>query len=523
MTATKLKLDTKAKARLEKLGNRYWRLNHLYYILNEQGERILFEMKNRPVLDKLYFALWWLNIIPKSRQHGVTTFLAIFMLDGCLFNSNIRAGIIAHKLLDGKRILKDKIKYAYNNLPADLKAARELLKDDTQEIVFNNNSSIYVDTSMRSGTLQLLHVSEYAWTCTHASQKASEIKSGAMETVHKGGMTFIESTYEGSVGDFPEMCTMAEDIRVSGKELGPLDYKIHFFAWHEKPENVTDPRFVEISQQQHDYFDKLEKVFIKEFTLPQRAWHVAKKKILKHLMYKEHPSTLEEARIAAIEGAFFAVEMAEMRENGRICRVLHNPRYPVHTVCDLGVGGNMPWIFFQIIGLETHIINSFNLGQKDDVRGGAVFYKGMLDDMRELYKYNYGKYFCPFDINKGEIGTGKTIYETFKQHGIIFVKLERELSVLDGIERMTNMFSSLWIDSEKCQELITAWSSYRREWDESAGMFNPQPMAKQQASHYTDAGRYMSKVIEDKLYVMDEGGITTQQIKEWNAKYRRVG
>lgn len=518
-----LKENSLTAKRLKTLGNRYWRLNHLYWILDQDGNRILFEMKNRPVLEKLYFALWWLNIIPKSRQHGITTFVAIFMLDACLFNSNIRAGIIAHKLLDAKKIFKDKIRYAYENLPEDLKAARTLVKDDAQELIFSNNSGIYVGTSMRSGTLQYLHISEYAWTCTHAAQKAAEIKAGAMETVHEGGMIFIESTYEGPIGDFPDMCDEAEKTRQSGRELGKLDYKIHFFAWHEKPENITDPRFVEITPSQHEYFDKLEKVFSKVLKLEQRAWHVAKKKILKHLMFKEHPSTLEEAKIAAVEGAYFAVEMAEMREHRRICNVPHNPRYPVHTVCDLGVGGNMPWIFLQVVGLENHIINSFNLSDKDDIRGGAVFYKSMLDDMKEKHKYNYGRHFCPFDINKGEIGTGKTIYDTFKEHGIVFNKLDRELSVLDGIERMTNMFPSLWIDSEKCEELITSWSSYRREWLESAGMFSPQPLAKQKASHYTDAGRYMSKVIEDKMCDMVNKGVTMQQINEWNRKYKRTG
>lgn len=521
MTATKIKLDAKTKARLKKLGNRFWRLNHLYWIMDQDGNKVLFKMN--AVQKKLYFALWWLNIIPKSRQHGITTFIAIFELDACLFNSNVRAGIIAHKLLDAKRIFKDKVRYAYEHLPDDLKAARTLLKDDAQELVFSNNSGIYVGTSMRSGTLQYLHVSEYAWICTHAPIKAAEIKAGAMETVHEKGMIFIESTYEGPVGDFPDMCDGAEKVRQSGRELGPMDYKIHVFTWHQKTSNVTDPRFVEITSEQHEYYDKLEKIFNKVFTPEQRAWHAAKKKILKHLMFKEHPSTLEEARIAAVEGAYFAVEMAEMRENGRICRVPHNPRYPVHTVCDLGVGGNMPWIFFQVIGLEKHIINSFNLSDKDDIRGGAVFYKSMLDDMREKYKYNYGRYFCPFDINKGEIGTGKAIWDTFKEHGIVFKRLDYELSVLDGIERMTNMFDGLWIDSDKCEELITAWSSYRREWLESAGMFSPQPKAKQKASHYTDAGRYMSKVIEDKLYEMVNNGVTVDQIKEWNRKYRRTG
>lgn len=488
--------NSQTQARLKTLDNRWWRLNHLYYILTEQGERILFKLN--AVQKVLYFALWWLNIIPKSRQHGITTFIAIFMLDACLFNSNVRAGLIAHKLVDAKKIFRDKIKYAYEHLPTDIKAARTLVKDDTEEFIFSNNSGIYVGTSMRSGTLQYLHVSEYAWICTHAPKKAAEIKAGAMETVHDKGMIFIESTFESPQGDFPEMCAVAENIRATGRELGPLDYKLHFFSWHEKASNITDPRFVEISQEEHEYYNKLEIVFDKVFTSEQRAWHIAKKRVLKHLMFKEHPSTLEEASIAAVEGAYYAVEIAQMREEGRITNVRHLRDYPVHTVCDLGLGGHMPWIFFQRIGLEVHIINCFALDDKSDIRGGAVFYREMLDKMKDRYSYRYGKYFAPFDIKKGEIGTGEAIFQTFKRNGITFEKLEQEHYVIDGIERMTNLFPKLWIDAEKCQPLIIAWSSYHREWLERLNSYSDAPVGDK-SSHYADAGRYLSKVIEEGM------------------------
>ncbi|GAG06054.1 unnamed protein product, partial [marine sediment metagenome] len=259
----------------------------------------------------LYFALHYLNIIPKSRQHGITTFIAIFMLDACLFNSNLRAGLIAHKLADAKKIFRDKVKYAYDNLPKDLKEAVSLKKDDSQELLFSNNSGIYVGTSMRSGTLQILHVSEYGWICTHAPAKAAEIKSGALETVHKDGFIFIEATAEGPIGDFPEMCDEAKDVQLSGRDHGPMDYKLHFFAWHEKDSNVTDPQYVDVDEKMHEYFDGLETVFSKTITPEQRAWYTAKKKTLKHLIYKEHPSTIEEAFIAAIEGSYYAMEMSK--------------------------------------------------------------------------------------------------------------------------------------------------------------------------------------------------------------------
>ena len=514
MTATKPKLNAKTKARLKKLGNRFWRLNHLYYILDQDGNRVLFKMN---VVQKiLYFALWWLNIIPKSRQHGITTFIALFMLDACLFNSNMRCGIIAHKLADAKKIFRDKIRYAYENLPQDLKASIKLVKDDAQELIFSNNSGIYVGTSMRSGTLQMLHISEYAWTCTHAPLKASEIKAGAMETIHDKGMIFIESTFEGPMGDFPDMCKEAELIRSLGRELGPLDYKIHFFNWMQKESNVTDPRFVDISPEMNVYFGKLEDIYSNVISPDQRAWYVAKKKTLKHLMFKEHPSTLEEASIAAVEGSYYAHEIAQMREEGRICSVRHLPDYPVHTVCDLGIGGHMPWIFFQKVGLEVHLINCFSLAEKSDIRGGAVFYREMLDTMKSKRGYHYGKYFAPFDIKKGEIGTGEAIYETFKKNGIEFEILEQEHYVLDGIERMTNLFPKLWIDAELCQDLIIAWSSYHREWIEKLQSYSLVPHPDK-SSHYADAGRYLSKVIEDGLYEM--GGMTKERWKLLKAQY----
>jgi hypothetical protein len=503
METVKENCQAKTKERAEKLGNRFWRLNNLYYILNEQGERVLFQLN--PVQMVLYFALWWLNIIPKSRQHGITTFVCIFFLDACLFNSNTKAGIIAHKLADAKKIFKDKVRYVYEQLPEDLKAARSLTKDDACALEFSNNSSIYVGTSMRSGTLQYLLVSEYGWTCTHAPQKAAEIKAGALETVHAKGMIFIEATGEGPMGDFPEMCKEADHVQSSGRDLGPLDYKLHFIPWHEKVSNQTDPQYVEIPQKLNLYLDKVEKIYKKKLTLPQRAWYAAKKKTLKHLIFKEHPSFMEEVFIASIEGAYYAAEMAQMREDSRICVVPLKPELPVHTVCDLGVGSHMPWIFFQVDGPPevpvVRIVNTFCLGEKTDTRGGMPFFKSMLDDYKAQYKYNYGRNFAPFDAKKVEIGTGKTILESASESGVNFCKLERELSVNDGIERTSNLFPSFYIDNN-CNDLITALSAYHREWIENLESYSNTPVPDK-SSHYADTLRYLSLIIKNRLYVME--------------------
>jgi hypothetical protein len=75
------------------------------------------------------------SLILKARQLGFTTFI-IFMLDACLFNSNIRAGTIAHRLDDARVIFRDKVKFPYDHLPEMLKAARPIIRDSFQRVTF---------------------------------------------------------------------------------------------------------------------------------------------------------------------------------------------------------------------------------------------------------------------------------------------------------------------------------------------------------------------------------------------------
>lgn len=64
--------------------------------------------------------LWHRNIIVKARQLGFTTLIAILWLDHALFNANQRCGIIAHDRDAAKVIFRDKVQFAYRNLPPEL-------------------------------------------------------------------------------------------------------------------------------------------------------------------------------------------------------------------------------------------------------------------------------------------------------------------------------------------------------------------------------------------------------------------
>src|SRR3954453_14715452 len=136
------------QATLDRLSAWRWRIDNLYHITDKNGQKLRFQMNWAQ--EALFNEMSFQNVILKARQLGFTTFIQIFMLDACLFNSNVRAGTIAHTLTDAQTIFRDKIKFPYDNLPEALKAARPITASNTTELMLANNSSIRVGASMRS-------------------------------------------------------------------------------------------------------------------------------------------------------------------------------------------------------------------------------------------------------------------------------------------------------------------------------------------------------------------------------------
>ena len=132
---------------LEAIQDRWWRLNHLYTVVNEDGREVTF--KYRPVQSALYASTHPRKVILKSRQHGVTTQRCIESLDDCLFSKNLRAGIIAHNRADAESFFADKIKFAYDRLPKGIQTIIPARSDSARELSFKNNSAIRVGVSMR--------------------------------------------------------------------------------------------------------------------------------------------------------------------------------------------------------------------------------------------------------------------------------------------------------------------------------------------------------------------------------------
>lgn len=287
----------------EKLKDREWRLENLYFITDKDGNVVKFKLK--PAQRYLLRHLHTRNIILKARQLGMSTFIAILFLDECLFNPNISAAIVADKIENGKNIFR-KIDFAWKKFSEDLKVAKGLssTSDSSTEIAWSNGSSMKVGTTLHSGTYQCLHVSEYGPLCHSSPEKASDIKKSALPTVAAGkGLIFIESTAEGEGNDFHKMCMDAMDLekKIEYTKVTPepltlskMQYKFFFFPWYEDKDYATDDKV----QEPHlvkKYLDETERHLNLKFTREQRNWYALMASEQKERMREQYPSTPEEA------------------------------------------------------------------------------------------------------------------------------------------------------------------------------------------------------------------------------------
>lgn len=474
-----------------KLSSREWRLNNLYYIKDKHGKKIKF--KPNWAQQKLYSETWFFNVILKARQLGFTTFILIYFLDSCLFNSNHSAGVIAHTKDDAQNLFDNKVKFAYDNLPDWLKEERAASTDSAKKLVFSNGSSFDVGTSLRSGTYQKLLISEYGKVSAKYPEKAREIKTGALNTVEAGQQIFVESTAEGKTGEFFDLCETARHLKNQGKDLTTLEPKFHFFPWYDNPEYALsddETANTPIPQETQEYLAKF------DLTKNQKAWYAAKERIQGDDMRREYPSTPEEAFEGSLEGAFYTKEMALVRQSGQIKFVPYDRKYPVYTFWDIGQSSDqMSILFYQYIDGRHCFINYHESNNE-----GWDFYANLL----KSYGYVYAEHRWPHDGNKRIVGrevfTSKQLAE---QVGISPIKItNRTNSVwLDIKNHCKPILPNCFFDEEKCALILKRLDNYRRRWDKINAMWLNDAQ-HDEASHGADAFRTFAMSIDDILSII---------------------
>lgn len=482
----------------DKLANRYWRLNNLYYIKDKSGKKVKFRFN--PSQEQLYQDLHYFNVILKARQLGFTTLAMIFFLDACLFNSNHSAGVIAHTQNDANDLFENKIKFAYDNLPSWLRGQLPATSDSVRKLAFSNGSQIYTGVSLRSGTLQKLLVSEFGKISAQAPLKAKEIKTGALNTIEAGQQIWVESTAEGKVGEFYKLTETARKLTDTGKELARLEPKFHFFPWFKNDEYAAQPEEVEdyiITDELEKYFAELENEGIK-LSQEQKVWYAIKSETQGDDMAQEYPSTPEEAFQGSLQGAYYTKQMRHLRKNGHIRRVAYDERFPVITWWDLGLNDMMTIWFYQYVNGEHHFID-----YHESAGEGWNYYAQMLKDKG----YNYLFHAFPHDGNK-RVRTGEVVRDKDMaiKAGVRPVKITKRTDSThqEVVAVCAPLLKTCHFDAAKCEKGLIHLDNYRRRWSKADGMFLKEP-EHDEASHGADGYRtFAANESKIKGWVMPE-------------------
>lgn len=493
------------KATKAQLANREWRLDNLYWIKNADGIPIPFK---RNAAQRQYAPReWFRDTILKSRKLGFSTYISIRMLDACLFASNTTAGIIDQTLDDAKAKLA-MAKFAYDRIPASLRAGMPLTTDNQEELAWANGSKIVAGTSYRGDTPQMLHVSEYGPISAKSPLIAKEIKTGTIESVPINGKIWVESTAKGTSGEFYDLVNAGQQLQASGQRLTQRDFRLHFYGWYMNPANRLPINLVFIPSDMREYFEKLRAEHGIVTDGEQQAWYVKTREFLgPDDMKSEHPSTPEECFFASLEGAYWKDELNRARREGRIGKpVPYDDSRPVHTYWDLGLDGNMAIGFAQHDGVRHRHID-FARGEHSGLKDGLR----ILEQKAQTRGFRYGKHYGPHDLTVREWTdmegiTARTRKEVAAENGVEFIVVPRVGDKADSIEAGRRMINNSYFCSEYANDLVECLDNYTKAWNKQTSQWMAAP-AKNGFDHGADAFQQYSMGLQpDVVYRRDQFG-----------------
>lgn len=480
--------DQEKKIIKERLGDFDWRIRSgkLYKVKNKQKKTVPFipNIAQTELLDTYHTR----TIIPKARQKGFSTLIAIWWLDFALFNKNADVLIIAHDRESMLKIFKNKVKYVRDHLPERLKNQYQIKSDKANELSFSRDgksrSTISVALSWRSGTYQFLHISEFGKICAKYPWKAEEIVTGALEAVPKDGLVFVESTAEGDEWYFYDWTMEAYEAQEKQRNVSDLEFKLLFSPWRTELEyREDDDTWIVFTAENKRYFETLEKEHWIELEEAQKVRYLLKLKTQKDKMKREYPSVLQECFESSIEGSYYSLYMLEAQQSQRLTRTPYDKALPVYVWFDLGwpEGSDLfsLW-FFQIYGREVRIINYWQWNED---------LKYIANKLLPSYWYDYRLLILPRD------GKVKMMGDHKKSRAYELIKVWYNVHFLEqswiswGIDTVKKVFPLCWFDVENCDVWLKALRNYKKKRNTSLGKFEEKPKHDKN-SHWADAFRY---------------------------------
>jgi phage terminase large subunit len=206
---------------------------------------------------------------------------------------------------------------------------------------------------------------------------------------------------------------------------------------------------------------------------------------------------------AAIPGSYYGRLIAKAEADGRVCDLPYDPRYPVQTWWDLGVGDPTAIWFVQEVGQWLHVIDYY-----ENSGAGADHYARVLLNEKD---YTYEGHILPHDADDREWGNNAmSRVAVLKGLKIRPCRVMPNASIDDGINAVRIMLPRCKFDAVKCERGLDALRQYQKTWDDEKRCFSLKPL-HDWTSHAADAFRTGA---QGQKRQRSEGGPPRQQFAE---------
>lgn len=191
---------------------------------------------------------------------------------------------------------------------------------------------------------------------------------------------------------------------------------------------------------------------------------------------------------AAIPGSYYGKQIAALEAADCVGHVPYDPRYPVTTGWDLGVGDSTAIWFAQRTRTELRVIDYYEASGV-----GADHYAKVIKEK----PYMYERHILPHDANDREWGNNASSrVDVLKGLGVRPLTILARASVDDGINAVRVALHGARFDRVKCDRGIDALRQYQKRWDEKLKVFSQAPL-HDWTSHAADAFRYLAQGMRD--------------------------
>jgi phage terminase large subunit len=168
-------------------------------------------------------------------------------------------------------------------------------------------------------------------------------------------------------------------------------------------------------------------------------------------------------------GSYYGKWLDAALKEGRITRILYDPKLPVYTCWDLGVDDATAIWFFQISPRgEWRFLEYY-----EDSGPGLDTYAKILHEKQYVYK----KHYLPHDVEvREQTYGGKSRRHYLLESGVKPIQVVPSANPADRVHATRLILPKAWFDEKGCERGLKLLRGYRRQWNEMMGVWRPEPV-----------------------------------------------